>query len=124
MEIRERTHRIEIRDADAHLTARLDGELLVDTHRAKLLTEGTLPVRYYVPQDDVRMDLLEATDTTTECPFKGDASYWTAKLPSGEHPDVFWAYVDPLPQVAEIAGYLSFYDDRFEVEIDGEPVTS
>ena len=37
---------------------------------------------------------------------------------------MFWAYVDPLPQVAEIAGYLSFYDDRFEIEIDGAPVTA
>ena len=44
-------------------------------------------------------------------------------LPGGEHPDIFWSYLDPLPQVGEIAGYLSFYDDRFEVQIDGAPVT-
>src|ERR687886_79926 len=56
------------------------GETVVDSRRAKLLHEhGHLPVLYF-PRDEVRMDLLEPTDHTTRCPWKGDASYWSVAV--------------------------------------------
>ena len=75
-------HTISIQPSDAHVEVVLDGELLASTDRALRLEETGLPPRYYIPKDDVRMDLLEATSFHTTCPFKGEASYWSARSSS------------------------------------------
>ena len=67
-------------DSPRRVRVMFNGEFIADTKRVKLLHEtGHLPV-YYFPQEDVRMDLLEESDHTTHCPFKGDASYWSVKV--------------------------------------------
>ena len=58
----------------------VDGVVVARTERARVLREGSLPPRYYLPREDVRTDLLVATAHTTRCPFKGDASYWSLEL--------------------------------------------
>lgn len=83
----------------------IDGTLLADTTRAIELRETGYPPRQYLPRDDVRMDRLTPSETTTHCPFKGDASYYAF----GEHEDVAWSYERPLASLKEIEGRVVFY---------------
>ena len=92
---------------------RVAGELVADTAHALLLQEGSLPPVFYVPRADVHMERLTPSATTSHCPFKGDAAYFSAM----EGPaDVAWSYEAPLPAVAGIAGHLAFYPDKAEIE--------
>ena len=94
--------------------------LLAKSDHALRLDETGLPARYYLPKDDVRMDLLRPTSFHTTCPFKGEASYWSADIDGRSHDGIVWAYETPIPAAADIAGYLSFYPNRTEVTVDGE----
>ena len=92
----------------------LDGVAVVDsTHTLLLLEAGHLPV-YYFPPEDVRSDLLEPTDTSTHCPYKGDASYWSIRVGDRVARDAVWSYQDPLPERADIKGYLALYWNRLD----------
>lgn len=95
------------------------------THGPALLAEsrGCLRVeesnhvdRIYVPEADVRWELFDATDTTTVCPFKGEAAYWSC-VADPPLPDVAWTYREPMAQVAGLAGYVAFYQDRVRIEL-------
>jgi uncharacterized protein (DUF427 family) len=116
-------HRIDIVHSSRHVRVELDGDVLAESSDPCLLFEPPLPVRYYLPGDDVRTDLLRPSDTRSVCAYKGHASYWS--LPGGD--DVAWFYPEPLREAAEIAGRLAFFNERVELLVDGErlerPVT-
>ena len=112
-------HRVDVRATDARVTVRANGETVAESETAKLLFETGLPPRAYIPLDDVRRDLLEPSDTTSVCPYKGTATYWSVRTGAGDTlADVVWTYTEPLRESAEVAGYLSFLGDGIEVEID------
>ena len=117
-------HTITIAPTEAHVEVRLDGAVLADTTRAMRLEETGLPARYYVPKDDVRMDLMYATTFHTTCPFKGEASYWSVDAGGQTHDGIVWAYEAPSPAAGEIAGFLSFYPNRTEITVDGEVLSA
>ena len=117
-------HTVTITPSDAHVEVRLAGRLLASSGRARRLDETGLPARYYLPKDDVRMDLLRSTTFHTTCPFKGEASYWSVDVDGATHDGVAWAYETPIPAAAGIGGYVSFYPDRAEVTVDGEQLTA
>jgi uncharacterized protein (DUF427 family) len=108
-------HRISLRDEPRRVEVVIDDDVVASSTATLVLEETGLPPRYYFPRRDVRMERLEATPTETVCPFKGQASYWSA----GEHRDVAWAYEQPLDSVASIAGRVCFYAERAEHRIDG-----
>ena len=111
-------HRIVTRPSSAHVRVEHEGQVLAESDRAIELHEGKLPVRYYLPREDVRMDLLEPSDTTSHCPFKGDATYFSA--PGVK--DAFWVYDDPSEAAAQpVDGLLAPSTGRVEVTVDGEP---
>jgi uncharacterized protein (DUF427 family) len=111
--------RVDILPSSRRVRVLVDGEVVADTTRPSLLFETGLPVRYYVPQEDVRMELFEPTSTHTQCPYKGTASYWTLRTEGGVLEDVAWSYLDPLPESSRAAGLISFYNDRVQIEVDG-----
>ena len=115
-------HTITITPSDQHVEVRVDGEVVAQSDRPVLLEETGLPTRYYLPRDDVRMDLLRPTTFSTTCPFKGQASYWTLELGGAVHDGIVWAYEDPIAAAAKIAGYLSFYPGKVTVTVDGQPL--
>lgn len=111
-------HRISTRPAPGRVTVERDGVLLAESDRAIELGETGHKPRYYLPRDDVRMDLLAPSDTTSHCPFKGDATYFSA--PGAE--DAFWVYEAPDKADAEpIAGLLAPWPGRVTVRVDGRP---
>ena len=113
-------HTISIVPTAVHVEVRLDGRLLADTERAMKLDETGLPTRYYLPPEDVHMDLLRPTTFHTHCPFKGEASYWSLDIDGVTYDGIVWSYEAPTAQAAEVRGMLSFYPDRTEVTIDGQ----
>jgi uncharacterized protein (DUF427 family) len=115
-------HAINIVPTAAHVEVRLGGHLLAATDRAVRLDETGLPSRYYLPPDDVQMDLLRPTTFHTNCPFKGEASYWSLDIDGQTHDGIVWSYETPTAQAGDIGGMLSFYADRTEVTVDGQPL--
>ena len=113
-------HTISIVPTVAHVEVRIGGRLLASTDRAMKLDETGLPARYYLPPDDVQMDLLRPTTFHTNCPFKGEASYWSVDIDGETHDGIVWSYETPTAQAAEARGMLSFYPDRTEVTVDGQ----
>ncbi|HTW02568.1 MAG TPA: DUF427 domain-containing protein [Streptosporangiaceae bacterium] len=113
-------HTITITPSQAHVVVTVGGEKVAETDRPVLLDETGLPTRYYLPREDVRTDLLEPTDTATTCPFKGQASYWSARAGGETHQDLVWSYETPIPQAEGITGLMSFYPDRVELTVNGE----
>jgi uncharacterized protein (DUF427 family) len=110
-------HRIDIRRTDRHIRVSLDGEVLAETDRALALFESNLPTRWYMPLEDVAAE-LDPSDKVTTCPYKGHASYYSVALPGGE--DLVWFYADPLPEASQIAGLVCFFNERVDLELDGE----
>ena len=85
--------RIDVLRSDRHVVVELDGTVLADSRRAMALYETFLPTRWYLPREDVRMDLLTPSDTHTVCAYKGQASYLSADLDGGA--DIAWFYPEP-----------------------------
>jgi uncharacterized protein (DUF427 family) len=112
-------HQTTLREGPRRVEVSVDGVVVASSTRAVVLAETGLPPRYYLPREDVRTDLLDATPTETVCPFKGQASYWSVRTPAGEHRDIAWSYETPLESVAGIAGLICFYAERTDHVIDG-----
>jgi uncharacterized protein (DUF427 family) len=108
-----RPHAIEIAPFGGRVRVRVGGEILADTAHALLLEEGSLPPVFYIPRGDVDMGRLAPSRTASRCPFKGDASYFSAV---GGPADVAWSYEMPVEGAAAIAGHLAFYPDKAEIE--------
>ena len=107
-------HRVDCVRTERRVRVEAGGEVLVDTTDAVGVFETALAPRLYVPRDAVRMDLLRPTTTTTYCPYKGTATYWSC----GDVEDLAWAYEDPFPECLPIKGMLSFYAERCTLTID------
>jgi len=103
-----------------HIRVEIDGVTVADTQRPFLLFETDLPTRYYLPSEDVHMDLLQVTGTQTSCPYKGVASYWSVKIGHKVHKDVVWSYPDPIAEIPKIKGLLGFYNEKMDIYVDGE----
>ncbi|OPH57909.1 hypothetical protein BC351_04705 [Paenibacillus ferrarius] len=113
--------RVDAIPSSRHIQVYIGGELVADSRRPVVLYETGLTPRYYLPKEDIRLDLLSPSDSLTRCPYKGIASYWSAALGGKTYKDVVWSYAQPLPEVHEIAGLLSFYNEEVDaLYIDGE----
>lgn len=113
-------HSIEVRPGPARVRVSIAGQTVADSRRVLVLDESNLPLRYYLPLEDVRTELLIGSDTHTHCPFKGDAGYYSVRSGDEVHSDVVWFYDDPLPGVEAIRGRVAFYEERPGVEIETE----
>ena len=113
--------RIDILQSSRHVEVFVDGTKVADTHKPRLLFETGLPVRYYIPKTDVRLDLLKPTELTTDCPYKGTANYYTVDIDGTRHENIVWWYQHPVHESVRIAGYVSFYNERVDIYVDGEP---
>ncbi len=113
--------RIDILPSSRRVRVEIDGVTVADTSNASFLFETGLPVRYYIPKVDVRMDLMTPTDTRTDCPYKGTARYWSAQVDGETYEDILWGYDAPLPESQKIGGQVSFYNEKVDIFVDEEP---
>lgn len=112
-------HRVDTVQSSRHIRVEIDGVTVAESRRPVLLFETGLPARYYLPQEDIRMDLLRPTEHRSSCPYKGYASYWTVTVSNKEYPEFVWAYLEPFPEAGKIAGLLSFYNEKLDIYVDG-----
>ena len=113
-------HRIDILETSRHVKVSVEGEVIAETRRSKVLFETGLPPRWYIPHDDVDSDLLLGSEHRTGCAYKGFASYWSVRAGGVEEDDLVWTYLEPRPEAEPIAGMLAFFNERVDLEIDGE----
>lgn len=115
-------HRVDIVPEKHRVRVTFGGAVIADSRNALRVEEtGHEPV-HYVPEKDVRTELLRPTDHTTHCPFKGDASYWTIEAPGGlgrRAENVVWGYRTPFDETAGLAGHYAFYKSRVDaIEVE------
>ena len=113
--------RVDALRSSRHVRVEVGGETVADSRRPLLLFETGLPTRYYLPTQDVRMDLLGPSPTVTQCPYKGMATYWTVRLGEQRFTDYAWSYQYPIPEIPKIEGLIAFYNERVDaLYVDGE----
>jgi uncharacterized protein (DUF427 family) len=108
------SHPITVVKNPARVTVTVAGHVVADTRRALTLREANYPAVQYIPIEDVDRSLLERTGTSSYCPFKGDASYYSIPVGGERSVDAIWVYEDPHQAVAEIKDHVAFYPDRVD----------
>lgn len=111
--------RVDVRPSSRAVTVRIGDTVVARSTRAMVLSENSLPNRWYLPAEDIRTELLTPSDTVTHCPYKGWANYWTFTGGAGDAPiaDVAWCYAEPFDDARRIAGYRSFLGDDVTVHV-------
>ena len=113
--------RVDVMQSSRHVRVVMAGETVAETRRPRLLFETGLPTRYYMPKEDVRAELIEPSSTTSRCPYKGLASYWSIKVGGKVFKDFVWSYPNPIPESPKIKDLLCFFNERVDaILVDGE----
>lgn len=112
--------RIDVRRSSRHIEVLVEGKTIIDTERPFILTETGLPLRYYIPSNDVEWAYFVESDTQSICPYKGKARYWSAVVDGTERPDVVWAYPEPLQDAVPLRDCVGLYHEKLDVVVDGE----
>lgn len=115
-------HRIEVLPSSRTVRVELDGHVLAESSRPALLFESNLPVRAYIPREDVEMTVLQPSELRTICAYKGVARYWSAQVGARVIDDVVWSYDEPRHEAAGVARLLAFFNERVEISLDGVAV--
>ncbi|HWT24999.1 MAG TPA: DUF427 domain-containing protein [Solirubrobacteraceae bacterium] len=111
-------HRVDVRRSERPVRIEIGGDVVAETTGARLLAETSLPLRFYIPREDVRLE-LHPSERRSYCPYKGHASYWSVDAGGRRRQDVAWSYEEPLPDAGPIAGLVAFWDERVDVFLDG-----
>jgi len=112
-------HPITIEPTQGRVVVRVGETVVANSDHSLTLQESTYPAVQYIPLDDVDQKLLRRTDTSTYCPFKGDASYYSVQTPDGGTvADAIWTYEQPHAAVSEIKDHVAFYPDRATVTVE------
>ncbi|HET6563094.1 MAG TPA: DUF427 domain-containing protein [Marmoricola sp.] len=114
--------RIDCLRSSRHVRLSAGGVALADCRRPTLLFETPLPVRYYVPREDVAFELLEPSALRTVCAYKGRARYWDALVGDKVLRAVAWSYEEPLNDALPVRDLVAFFTERLDLVLDGEPV--
>jgi uncharacterized protein (DUF427 family) len=109
-------HKITVRPFDGAVTVRLSSAIIASSKNAKVLRETGHRDVLYIPFEDIYFDFLRRSETTTHCPFKGDASYWSVTAVGESKSDVMWAYEHPYAEMLAIRNHGAFYPEKVNIE--------
>ena len=113
-----------LEDATRRIRVVWNGVTIADTWRARRILETSHPPVYYIPPEDVRMDLLSRTQRTTFCEWKGTASYYTLTVEGKMVEQAAWYYPQPNARYSAIKDYIAFYPRKMDAcYVGGEQVT-
>jgi uncharacterized protein (DUF427 family) len=118
--VRDPYHRVDVLDSSRRVRVEVDGEVVAETDRPRPLFETGLPIRWYIPPDDVRRDLLLASETHSVCAYKGVASYHSVRTGAGLSEDLAWFYPDPRGDAERVRDYVCFFNEKVDLYVDGE----
>jgi uncharacterized protein (DUF427 family) len=111
--------RVDVLASSRHVEVVLGGVKVADSRQPRLLFETGLPTRYYLPRVDLRLDLLIPSTTSTRCPYKGTAGYWSVRTNDALFEDIVWTYPTPAPESVKIAGLACFLNEKVDLYVDG-----
>lgn len=111
-------HRLLAHPHPRRIRARLGDETVLDTTAGFLLHETAILPRFYFPEADLRSDLLEPSELSTHCPFKGDASYWSIRAGESFAEDAVWTYREPIEESSWLKGLVSVYPEKMDVWLE------
>jgi uncharacterized protein (DUF427 family) len=115
-------HRIDVRRSSRPVRLEHGGHVLAESTRSRMLFEGAFPlVRYYMPRDDVQVELHEC-DHRTSCAYKGHATHYSATVGDHDLDAIAWSYEDPLDDAQAVRSLVCFYQERLDLTVDGRPV--
>jgi uncharacterized protein (DUF427 family) len=109
-------HKVEIRNFDGSVQVSVDGVAVASSNRTLLVEETGLPPVSYLPLEDVDSEYLSPSGTSTYCPYKGHASYWSLKIDDRLIEDALWAYEEPYDECSALKGYVAFYANKADVK--------
>lgn len=109
-------HRVDVRPSSRQVTVNIGGETVADSASALVVSETGMPNRYYIPASDVETGLFAATDSSTHCPYKGQAEY-RALISDPAGADAAWIYSEPFDESARLADHWAFYDNAAEITL-------
>jgi uncharacterized protein (DUF427 family) len=112
--------RVDVLASSRHVEVVVNEIKVADSRQPRILFETSLPPRYYLPLADVRLDLLVPSDTTTQCPYKGTATYWSLRIEGQLLKNLIWTYRAPFAESQKIAGLVAFYNEKVDLYLDGE----
>jgi uncharacterized protein (DUF427 family) len=112
-------HRVDVLESARPVRIEIGGEVVAETTSARMLFETQLMTRFYLPREDVRVE-LRPSSKRSYCPYKGEASYWSVEAGGAVHDGIGWTYEAPLPDAVKIAGLVAFWDEVVDVYLDGE----
>jgi uncharacterized protein (DUF427 family) len=113
--------RIEVWSSGRHIEVSVGGVTLADSRHPRMLLETHLPTRWYLPREDVRMEVLEPSDHQSTCAYKGHASYLSMVGGAEAGKDIGWTYADPLHAAEPVRDLVCFWAERTDVVLDGVP---
>jgi uncharacterized protein (DUF427 family) len=113
-------HPIGVVAEGSHVVVSVAGRVIADTRLALTLREASYPAVFYIPRSDVDLSLLQRTDHTTYCPYKGDCAYYSIPAGGDRSINAVWTYEQPFASVAEIKDHLAFYPGRVDA-IENHP---
>jgi uncharacterized protein (DUF427 family) len=111
-------HPITITSSGDHVVVRSGGATIADSRSTLVLREANYPPVRYIPIADVDQSRLAASELTTYCPYKGEASYHSIDADVERGADAVWFYTDPHQAVAEIKDHVAFYTDRVDLSVE------
>ncbi len=107
-------HPITITANPRRVRVKFGGRVVAESARALSLKEASYPAVFYIPREDADMSLFARTDHATQCPYKGQASYYSLKVDGRTAENAVWSYEDPYPAMAQIKGHVAFYPNRVD----------
>ena len=107
-------HPITIEANPRRVVVVVSGRTIADSRNVLTLREAAYPAVQYIPRKDVEMSLLERSQLSTYCPYKGDCAYYSIPSGGARSINAIWTYEAPYPAVAQIKDYVAFYPDRVD----------
>jgi uncharacterized protein (DUF427 family) len=120
--LRDPYHRVDVRSSSRHVRVVANGETVAESHSPMVLFETGIGLRFYLPPQDVRRDLLTPTETRTLCPYKGRAHWWSLSAGGETIEDAAWGFPEPLDEARQVRDHFAFYGEGIAVEVDGVQV--
>ena len=113
-------HPITVEPQGGRVVVTVGGKAIADTTEALTLREAHYPAVYYIPRGDVDLSAIARSETSTYCPYKGEASYFSIPVGGERSTDAIWSYEAPYQAVAAIRNFLAFYPDRVDaIDVTG-----
>ena len=113
-------HRVDVHRSSRHVLVRVGETVIGETHEPAILFETSLPPRYYLSPEAVRTDVMQRSDTVSQCPYKGDGQHWHVVIGDKRIENAAWSLPSPLGDASRIPRWFSFYPEKVRIEVNGE----